>query len=279
MKDIFTTRELAAGIWLLVFMVWAGLRTEVRKSFIAVLRAALHWKLFVPFMFITGYIVVAVRGLYAVGFWTPDLLKDTVLWFLFSGVALAFSGFQTDNQASIWRRAFIDQLKIIVIVQYLVNTYTFSLWTELILLPLFAMVAMIDAVANSDPNFSPVAKLTSWLQILIGLTIISFAVHYALSSSDSFRAFDAMRTILLVPILSVLLMPCILILFLLSAYEQLFLRLKLGSEKDTDVIFYAKRKLISYLGPRPQKVCAFTRAHGLDLMHIGSRSDVDKLLQ
>ena len=118
MKDFFTTREIAIGIWILVFLAWAGARSEVRRSFLGVLRAALRWKLLVPFVLVAAYMALAARGLYAVGLWTPDLLKDTVLWFLFSGVALSFSGFQMDTEENIWRGAFIDQLKVIVCMAF-----------------------------------------------------------------------------------------------------------------------------------------------------------------
>lgn len=39
------------------------------------------------------------------GLWTRDLLKDTILWFLFSGLALAFSVVPMGNDDGILRRA------------------------------------------------------------------------------------------------------------------------------------------------------------------------------
>jgi hypothetical protein len=278
-KEFFTTRELAVAIWILVFLAWAGTRSEIRRSGLNVLRAALHWKLLVPFVLIAAYTVLAVRGLYAAGLWTPDLLKDTIMWFLFSGVALAFSGFKIDPEVSIWRRALADQLKVIVLVEYLLNTYTFSFWIEMIMVPALAMVALFDAVARTDVKYSVVVRLTAWLQAFIGLAIISFAIHQAVLYREKFQALDAIRAVTLVPVLSILFMPCIYLLFLLSAYEQLFLRLKLGTEKDRAVLCYARRKLIEHLGLRPQRVRAFIRGHALDLMGIATKSDVDKLLQ
>ncbi len=107
-NDIFTTREAAVALWALALVAWAATKPEVRKSVGGGIRAALQWKLLVPFLLIAVYTALAVRGMHTIGLWTPDLLKDTILWFVFSGLALAFSGLQSDLEGSVWRRVLLD---------------------------------------------------------------------------------------------------------------------------------------------------------------------------
>ncbi len=166
-----------------------------------------------------------------------------------------------------------------MLIEYLVNTYTFALPIELLLVPMLAVIAMLDAVARTDAKYSAVAKLTMGLQTLFGLAIVVFAIHKAVSYRDTFQTLDALRAIALVPVLSILFIPCIYVLFLVSSYEQLFLRLKLGPQKDPRLVRYARYRLIRHLGLHPQRVRAFTRAHVLDLMQANTRVEVDKLME
>lgn len=278
MKDFFTTRELALCIWALLFLIWVLTKSNVRKSFTELLGVAFQWKILLLFVLVAAYTVSVVWCLRVIGFWTPDLVKDTVLWFLFSGVTLAFSSVDIKKEESIWQRAFVDQLKVVVIIEYLVNTYTFALWAEMILVPLIAFIAMLDAVARTDVKFSAVAQLMFWVQAFVGATIIAFALHKALMHRDHFHPLDTIRAVTLVPLLSILFIPFMYLFFVISSYEQLFLRLKFGPDKDRAVLRYAKVKLFSHLGMRPQKVCVFLRKYAFDLMQITTRADVDKML-
>jgi hypothetical protein len=276
---IFTTRDIALAVWTTVFLGWAATKRDVRRSLSGVLRAAVRWKLLVLFMVLIAYTTCVVHVLHAIRFWSLDLLKDTIIWFLLSGVALAFSGVQSDSAPGIWRRVLRDQLKAIVLVEYIVNTYTFALWIELLVIPVLTCVALLDVIARTDAKYAVVAKLTGVLQAFFGLTVMAFAIHQAVSGQESFSAAGALREIALVPLLSVLLLPITHVFFLVSAYEQLFLRLALGPKKDPSVVWYAKRKLARHLGVRPETVRAFTHGNTVELMHATTKAEVDKLVQ
>ncbi len=279
MSSTFTTREVALIIWTLVFFGWVAARRDARKSLGGVLSAALHWKILMPVLLVVAYMALVVLVLHTLRVWTPNLFKDTMLWFVFSGVALAFSGVSFNSDGIHWRHVVGGQVKAIVFVEYVVNTYTFALWIELLLVPTLVFVALFDVVAKMDDRYRMVAKLTGALQALFGLTILVFAVRQAMSTRDTFSTMEALRAITLAPVLSAFLLPVAYLFALLSVYEQLFIRLAIGPTKDASVVRYAKRKLTLHLGLRPTMVRAFTCRHGVALTRATTKTDVDKLLK
>jgi len=277
MSNPFTARELAIGIWTCCFIARAATNAGVRKSFANLVRTALTPKLSIPFLASAAYVALAVGVLDAIGLWTRDLLKDTILWFLFAGVPLAFAGVSHSSRIS-WRRVIADQLRAVVIVEYLVNTYTFSLVTELLLVPVLTTVVLLDTLARDDPKFTDVSKLTGWLQALFGFGVLGVAVHQALANREHFEVMNAFRAIAVVPLLSILLLPCTFVFALLSAYEGLFVRLGLGRDMDPGCSRYAKRLLFKHLGFRPEAVRTFTTEHAAGLMRVRTNADIEQLI-
>jgi hypothetical protein len=273
----FSTREIAIGLWTAGFVVWVSTYPTVRRSFWHVVRTALNWKLLVPFLAAALYTGLAAWLLKQVDIWTPDLLKDTVFWFIFAGVALAFSGLHANKELR-WRDVVVDQVKVVVLVEYVVNTYTFSLPVELLLVPALAIVALLSAVAQTDNKYSAIVKLANWVQGLFGVAVLGFAVSEALRDWAQFSPVDALRSLILSPLLSLLILPFVYAFALVSAYELLFLKLKLGQPKDPVVVRETKRKLFKHLGLRLRGVQAFTSEHALELIRLKSPDDVDKML-
>lgn len=273
-----TTREMALVVWSAVFFAWALSKRGVRQSLGGIFRAAVHWKILVPAIVVVAYSAAIVSGLHWVGLWGWDLLKDTILWLVFSGLALAFSGVQLNSDVPTWRRVLTDQLKAVVLVEYIVNVYTFPLWVELVLAPTLVFVGMVDAFARLDPKYKSVAQLTGFLLAVFGFAVLGFAVRQAIAAGP-FSTPSALRDVLLAPVLSLALLPLVHVFFLISAYEQLFLMLSIGPKKDPGVVRYAKRRLAWHLGIRPAAVREFLRRHRTGLRLATTKSEVDMLFQ
>ncbi len=225
-----------------------------------------------------AYTAAVVWALYAAGAWTFDLLKDTILWFVLSGLPIAFSSVLAKTGGSIWHRAVVDQLKVVVILEYILNTYTFSFLVELALVPVITILAMLDVIARSHARYAEAAKLTRILQALFGFGVLGCATAQAVAHLDGVQTADVLRSVLLAPSLSVLFVPFIYFLILVTTYQSLLMRLKLGPPKDLGVERYARRELICHLGLRPQKVRTFMHAHAWDLTRIETKADIDTLL-
>jgi hypothetical protein len=274
----FSTREIAIGIWVLLAAVWILSKPSIWPPLREVVRAALEPKLVVPFILLALYVWGIVQLLAAVHLWDSSLLKDTILWFVFSGVAIAFSAVDFSNKPASWPRIVRDQIKVVIVVEYLVNAYTFPLWVELLLVPLLVFLGLISAVSNSKPEYKPAAKLVDSTIAIVGLAILGFAVASAIADRGNFDFRQAAESIALSPLLSLAALPFMYVFSLCSAYEQLFLRFRIGQPRPPAVIRYAKLRLFRHLGLRPAAVWAFTRQNAWTLVQARDTSAIDRLL-
>lgn len=58
-----------------------------------------------------------------------------MIWFLFSGLVLAATAIDKSKHHEFWREAVVEQLKVLVLIERLVQAYTFSLPVEILLVP------------------------------------------------------------------------------------------------------------------------------------------------
>ena len=271
-------REIAVVIWTLLFVGWGLSKSEVRRSAGGVIRAASNWKIALPAVIMAAYTAAVIWGLHAVDFWDWDLLKKSVLWFFISSFALAYKAVSESEEHNFWRSAVTDQVKITVVLVYLANTYTFPLWGELLLVPALTFVGMLDIVAKSDEQYAVVARMTEGLLMVYGLALLGLAFHSAFVNFGS-QEIDLMaRSLALVPILAVSITPLLFVFQVLESYGQLWMRLRLGREKDARLVRYAKWRLVRHLRLRPRRAKAFLREHAGDLMRLASRAEIDHII-
>lgn len=277
--DIFNNREIATIFWLIILLVWMLLNANIRKSIIELLRAFLHYKIFILFCLMILYVVGVVFLLATIDMWNISLLKDTIVWFCVSALAMMMRFINSNNEESIFRRVLIENLKIVIILEFLVNTYVFSLFVEIVLLPIITLIAMLDAFVSFDKQYPNVAKINKKLLSIIGLAILTIAVIRAISDVNNLGSTDTIRSITLAPLLSMLFIPFIYIYALKASYELVFLRLDFGVEKDQKVKRYARRRIFTHAGLSMQRIRHFLRDHSIDLMHIQTVADVDRMVE
>lgn len=276
LTDIFSSRELAVGAWALVFICWALTRREIRIPLSRLVRSAVAWKLSVPAGLLASYTSLVCYVLWRLGFWEAAMLKDTILWFVGSGLALAYS-FDRSSERGWFRSAIASQVGVIVLIEYLATAYTFSLPAELALLPVLVAAGLLHAVSETDSQYRPVTKLTGALLSLAGLLVLSNAIFQA--SQAVGVSSSTVRAIALPAVLAALFLPAAYCLHLAIAYESLFIRLKLGGPRDKAVVRYAKRQLIKSLRFDARRVRHFLKADPMPLSRVRTRQDVDDLLR
>lgn len=274
--DIFSNRELAVGAWVAVFVTWTLCRRELRASLGGVVRSALAWKLSVPALLLGAYTSLVCYALWRVGIWEVTLLKDTIVWFVVSGLAMAYS-FERSSERGWLRSAIASQVGIVVFIEYLATGYTFSLPAELALQPVLVAVGLLHAVSETDNKYRPVTKLTGALLSLAGLLVLGNAAYQA-SQALGFSA-STVRSIALPVALAAAFLPAAYSLHLAVAYESLFVRLRLGGPRDKAVVRYARRQLIKALRLDVRRVRQFMKADPMALSRVRTKKDVDELLR
>lgn len=104
------------------------------------------------------YTGAAVMLLAAIGLWNVSLLKDTIVWLCVNAMAMMMRIITSDDAENIFRKILTDSFKIVIVLEFLVNTYAFSLPTEFVFVPILTLLAMVDVFVRSDEKYSAVAK-------------------------------------------------------------------------------------------------------------------------
>ena len=276
--SVFSTRELAAGLWLGVGALWALSVASIRRSIAGIIKAlcapVLLKLAFVSVAFVCGVVWV----LSMVGVWDLFLLKDTVYWVVFSGIVIAGRSLSDQGDEGLLKTYIADHLKIIVVLQGLIAAHTFSLPVELVLLPVVTLIVLLQAVAEVKDEFSQIRRPAEILLALAGLLIVGSVISRILQDPAGLVDGVLVRRAILPLVLSIGFLPAALLLALYSAYETLFVRLNIGSPKEAAFKRYAKWRLFRHLGWKPSNVWRFSRRWAGPLMRTRSKEELDALL-
>jgi hypothetical protein len=271
-------REVATAIWLFGFLGWSLRFPDVRRSSLALLRALIEPKIMATLLVALGYVGLLLLLLSQIGIWKPVLVKDTIFWFLFTGIATAFSLIGSWKGESLLRILLHDALRISIIIEFLTGTYTLSLPLEMLLVPLLVLLAIMETMADSGFEQLSMKRAIKWVQGTLGLAILGIAVRDALVDWQHVRSIESLRSLILAPLLSLLFIPFVYGLLLYVTYEKLFVLLKLGAENDASLQAHAKRRLLRHFGLRVSLLRRFAECRHQEVLHVRSKADLDSLL-
>lgn len=268
---------MALAIWLVVAAAFAVSIPGVRRSIPSLVKSLLQPAILGSILLLAAYVALVVWGLQVIGFWNAGLLKDTVLWFLLVGVVAPFSLIGKD-EVSLVRLLVVDNVKIFVLLEFLVNVYTFSLPVELIIIPTMTLVAMMDVVAEQQPESANVSKLLKGVQAVFGLIVLTYVVWRAVADYQALASLESVRQVVLPLVLSIAYVPAAFMFSVWIEYDNLFLRLRVGREKSTGFERYAKLRLIRHFGPRPNKIKSFLRQQAWPLSRATTKEELEDVL-
>ena len=182
--NLFTTRELAIGTWILVVLCYLGLNKQIRISTKHFLQCLFSPIFIIVYIILTIYFLAITFILDKSNLWNVSLIKDSIFWFVFSGVALCI---QNKDFESI-KNTFIKNLKASILLESVINTYTFDFGIELLLVPLISILVMLNAYLVTQEKYKSVKNLTDNILIFIGiLTLLYFLYELYINFAKCFR--------------------------------------------------------------------------------------------
>jgi cytochrome c biogenesis protein CcdA len=272
----FNNREIATAIWILLFLALSARTAGVRSAAAGLVRSFCNRHILTSVVAMLVYTAGLVLFLRAVGIWTAELLKDTIIWYCFTAFVLMMSA--VTEEGSILRKVVKETVKVLLIFEFLINEYTFSLAIELVLVPAITIIVTMDMLARREEKFAAVAKLTGTILALFGFFLIFNAVGRAIDGFAQLTTVDVFREVILAPTLSVLFLPFLYLSILYSSYEQLFVRQKIGPAKTDREIAAIRRRLILHFGFNTAAIRRFYKAHAWDLTRVRTEAELRHVL-
>jgi hypothetical protein len=218
-------REKAIIFWSALFFMWALSKKEVRKSLFHLLKTFFAPKLFIIFLLFTSYVLILLQLFNKIGFWEAFLIKDTIVWFFGVGLVLFANIPEAKKDENFFKNLLINNFKVFVIIQFVINTYVFNLPIELIAVPIIALLGAMGVLAENKNEHKIIQKPITFVLSTIGFTYILFSFSVAFSDSSNFLTSTTLKKFTLPLGLTVLLIPLIYFLALTILYENVFLRL------------------------------------------------------
>lgn len=215
----FSTREIATFIWLSVLTIYVLWSKNVRDSVIEAIKSLGHRFFIIGLLSLSIYTLLSVFILQKLSCWDTILIKDTLFWFLFTAVSIFFSVHKAKD-VTFFTNILKDNLKVIVVFEFLINLYTFPLLIELLLFPIIVLTSFPQGTTEEDSTKQKVNSCFEKLLSLIGLSMILFSIYKSVMDYESFFSVSNLRTFLLPFLLTILSLPYFYMLALYISYES-----------------------------------------------------------
>lgn len=221
--EIFNNRELALLIWIAIGIVGAIFIKPFRK-FIATAFEIFTSKTFlVIIILLIGYLYLIVYGLSRIDLWNLNLLKDTIIWFIVVGVVIVFNAIGKNIQY--FRKIALESIQLTIILEFIANLHVLSFIFEFTTIPILVFIGLVQAVNEYKVGKKKIGKFISSIVNLYALTVFIFAIYKTIQNYRIDFTWEALQSLLLPTILTILFIPFSYLVALYSAYENLFTKL------------------------------------------------------
>lgn len=230
-----SSRELATFIWVLILFIYVITKKEARNSLYNLLKIFFGKKLRILWLIYLLYVLGITIIFSKLSLWKSSYLKDIILWTLFSGLINCMNAVSREADENYVTKIIKDNFKLVIVFQFIINTFTFNIIVELMIIPIFIIISIVNFFSERDLKYHKVHKLTNYLLTMLGFIFICKTIELGISE---YRQLDILDTIIsfIIPIIYLILtLPLVYIISLYSKYEILFLRLSFKEGEDKKV--------------------------------------------
>jgi hypothetical protein len=222
MFDTFNNRDWSLLIWstiIIGFFIWAG-RARIGSLF----KAALQRYIVTIFLLVIGYVYCSIKLLSGLGIWDVTMTKDAVLWTVGVALPMIKNAIKASEGKYKLKEALIDNLKLTVLIEFIVNLYVFELWLELLIVPFMTIITIMMAYSERKPEYAVTYKLLNRVTGIVGIFMLYHAIKYLVLDFKGFATIANLDNFLFPIFMTVLYLPFMYFLAIYVAYEQFFLR-------------------------------------------------------
>ena len=261
--DIFSTRELATAFWVGAILIAVGMaivtNKKIRQGFIGVLKCFFNRKLRKLWEIYFLYIGIITLMFSRFPIWKNIYLKDIILWTLFSGLTICMNAVAGEADEKYISKVLKDNIRFTVVTEFLLSTFTFSFWVELIIIPITTVIVLFDTVAEHKSDAIAVHKLLQDVMAFAGLCVILQTVRVGILE---YRELNVINTLVsfFIPIVYLLLVTPLEYAFeLYSKYEMLFIQMHFKEPSEKMVRRKRHLKVIKVCGLSVKRIMLFQK--------------------
>ncbi|UFH32771.1 hypothetical protein LNP04_03365 [Chryseobacterium sp. C-71] len=218
-----SNRDLSIIFWSSVsvlFLIFNDLKSV--KHFFALL---LNKYLIVLYIFVSLYFGFIIIYLTKLNIWEISYYKELIFWIVTTGIVL-FYKLNELNRLIDFIKIILEALTITTFLEYVINLESFSLITELILVPLIFFLSIIFQISSyknqSSPKYKTVTKLLEFILALFGFFILGFTFYNIINDFNKYFNYGNFKTFLISPFLTLIFTPILYFIIVYMKYETNF---------------------------------------------------------
>ncbi len=219
-----STRELAIIIWLGLALIAMLCSKSVRRSASSLVRALSAKYVAANILILIIGVCLSVWLLKKAGLWNYLLIKTTVVWF-FTVATTAFFKLSDISSFSFFMRVMRSKLSLAVLMPFVISSYTFSLWIELIIVLFLLFFTAMAAISKSyqKPEYALVLKFSNAIIVVIAIVYIAYGMFEFLSDPSLVVSVLRLKELILPIPLTIMTIPIIYMQALYLNYQSIFL--------------------------------------------------------
>ncbi len=261
--DIFSTRELATAFWVGAILIAVGMaivtNKKIRQGFIGVLKCFFNRKLRKLWEIYFLYIGIITLMFSRFPIWKNIYLKDIILWTLFFFFSICMNAVAGEADEKYISKVLKDNIRFTVVTEFLLSTFTFSLWVELIIIPIMTAITLLDVVAAQKSETVAVHKLLQSVIAFIGLCLVFQTVKVGIREYRELNMVDTLVSFFIPMVYLLFVTPLEYVFELYSKYEMLFIRMCFKEPRDKKVKRKRHLKVIKACGLSVRKIILFQK--------------------
>jgi len=240
-QTIFSNREIALLLWIAV-IVLAILFSKLRESLVPTIKILTSKTFLIIFSLIAIYLFGIIFLFKHLHVWQNSNLKDVLFWLFTVGLILVFKINDAKSNA-FFKDIFLSAIKWTIALEFVVNLYSFSVFAEIIILPVLVFLAMTQAVAERDEKNIAVVNLLKNFIAIVGFSIFSYSLYKTIVNFEAVSTLHNVVSLLMSSIVTILFIPFVYFLALYSSYESYFIHLDFMTVKK-DKIKETKKQVL-----------------------------------
>lgn len=246
MIEIFNSREISIGIWLLIVFICSLFKKTFREFYKNIITIFFSRKIIIPFTLMIIYVIISIYLLSINKLYPENQIKNSVLWFISSASITFFKLSRIKNPKKFFLTALKDNFKIIILVEFIISFYTFGLIIEIILVPFLFLIIYLKAIAEFKKENQEILPLINFILSTISIITIVFTVYKLYTSNDSFLQNKTFYDFIIPIRLSILIIPFHYFLYKYISFESIYIRTQLTLKNKKLINYGFIKGLISF---------------------------------
>ena len=276
---ILSSRECAMAIWAIIFVIYLLIHKKTRREVLNLIKIFFSKKFLILWLIPLVYVCLITFLFSQLSFWKKIYIKDVVIWFLFSGLVDSIKSVGSDSDSKYIRKVIKDNLKLTIVVEFFLSTFTFNIFIELIIIPIVTLITIMNVFAEQKKEYTIVHKLLDYILIIFSFWMFYDTIKLGIHEYKELNDIDTFISFMIPIVYLILMIPLDYLLMLYSKYELLFFRMFFNQNESKKNKIEKCIKVIKVCNLSIDRVLTFQKKYSLNAVRTMTTEEFDDFIK